>query len=52
MRMDQGETLTAWTVVNQWPRQELRRVLAQYGEERYAAAIARRHRAGPGGRSH
>ena len=40
MRMDQGETLTAWTVVNQWPRQELRRVLAQYGEERYAAAIA------------
>ena len=41
MRMDQGETLTAWTVVNQWPRQELRRVLAQYGEERYAPAIAR-----------
>ena len=40
MRMDQGETLTAWTVVNQWPRQELRRVLAQDGEERYAAAIA------------
>lgn len=27
-------------MVNQWPRQELRRVLAQYGEERYAAAIA------------
>ncbi|MFR2156739.1 MAG: 16S rRNA (cytosine(1402)-N(4))-methyltransferase, partial [Evtepia gabavorous] len=38
MRMDRGD-LTAWTVVNQWPRQ-LRRVLAQYGEERYAAAIA------------
>lgn len=31
MRMDQGETLTAWTVVNQWPRQELRRVLASMG---------------------
>lgn len=52
MRMDQGETLTAWTVVNQWPRQELRRVLAQYGEERYAGRHCRRHRAGPGGRSH
>lgn len=40
MRMDREDTLTAWTVVNQWPRQELRRILSQYGEERHAAAIA------------
>ena len=40
MRMDQQDSLTAWTVVNQWPRQEIRRVLAQYGEERYAGPIA------------
>lgn len=40
MRMDQQETLTARTVVNQWPQEELRRILYQYGEERYAPAIA------------
>ncbi len=40
MRMDQSETLTAHTVVNQWPREEIRRILYQYGEERYASAIA------------
>ncbi|MBP3319004.1 MAG: 16S rRNA (cytosine(1402)-N(4))-methyltransferase RsmH [Ruminiclostridium sp.] len=40
MRMDRDEALTAWTVVNQWPREELRRILYQYGEERYAPAIA------------
>ncbi len=40
MRMDKGDTLTARTVVNQWPQEELRRILYQYGEERYAPAIA------------
>jgi len=40
MRMDQGQPLTARTVVNQWPQEELRRILYQYGEERYAPAIA------------
>ena len=40
MRMDRDDALTAWTVVNRWPRDELRRVLAQYGEERYAGPIA------------
>ena len=40
MRMDQGEGLTAWTVVNEWPYEELRRILYEYGEERYAPAIA------------
>ena len=41
MRMDQSERLTADTVVNQWPQEELRRILWQYGEERYAPAIAK-----------
>ncbi len=40
MRMDQSQPLTARTVVNQWPQEELRRILYQYGEERYAPAIA------------
>ncbi len=40
MRMDRDDALTAWTVVNRWPREELRRILAQYGEERYAGPIA------------
>ena len=46
MRMDQSEGLTAADVVNGWSQDELRRILLQYGEERYAgliaAAIARR----------
>ena len=29
-------------VVNQWPQEELRRILFEYGEERYAPAIAKR----------
>ena len=40
MRMDQSDTLTARTVVNEWPREELRRIFSQYGEERYAGPIA------------
>ena len=28
MRMDRDDALTAWTVVNQWPRTELRRILS------------------------
>ena len=40
MRMDREDSLTAWTVVNQWPKEEIRRILYQYGEERYAPAIA------------
>ena len=40
MRMDRDDALTAWTVVNRWPREELKRILYQYGEERYAPAIA------------
>ncbi|SBV95905.1 S-adenosyl-dependent methyltransferase activity on membrane-located substrates [uncultured Eubacteriales bacterium] len=40
MRMDKEDALTARTVVNEWPQEELRRILFQYGEERYAPAIA------------
>ena len=40
MRMDETQALTAWQVVNQWPREELKRILYTYGEERYAPAIA------------
>ena len=40
MRMDQSDTLTARTVVNEWPREGLRRIFSQYGEERYAGPIA------------
>ena len=51
MRMDTGEKLTAWLVVNKWPEETLCRILREYGEERYApriaAAIARRRAKAP-----
>jgi len=40
MRMDRSEGLTAADVVNTWSQDELRRILTQYGEERYAGLIA------------
>ena len=40
MRMDRSEGLTAADVVNTWSQEELRRILFQYGEERYAPQIA------------
>lgn len=40
MRMDKGAALSAYEVVNTWPREELRRILFEYGEERYAPMIA------------
>ena len=40
MRMDREERLTAADVVNGWPQEELRRIITQYGEERYAPQIA------------
>lgn len=41
MRMDTSAPLTAYEVVNQWSYEELRRILYEYGEERYAPAIAK-----------
>lgn len=40
MRMDNGDALSADTVVNTWSYEELKRILYDYGEERYAPAIA------------
>lgn len=51
MRMDRSEGLTAGVVVNEWPKEELKRILRDYGEERYAgpiaAAIVRRREEAP-----
>ena len=51
MRMNGGDSLSAETVVNTWPQEELRRILYAYGEERYApqiaAAICRRRETAP-----
>ena len=41
MRMDRSAPLTAREVVNDWSLEELRRILYDFGEERYAPAIAR-----------
>lgn len=41
MRMDETASLTARELVNTWSEGELRRILWEYGEERYASAIAR-----------
>ena len=41
MRMDQTAALTARDVVNGWSYEELRRILFEYGEERYAPVIAK-----------
>ena len=40
MRMNGKDALTAREVVNAWPQEELRRILWNYGEERYAPQIA------------
>ena len=41
MRMDRTAMLTARDVVNTWSYEELRRILFEYGEERYAPVIAK-----------
>jgi 16S rRNA (cytosine1402-N4)-methyltransferase len=41
MRMDPSAGIDARTVVNEWPEARLAQVIRQYGEERYARAIAR-----------
>lgn len=40
MRMDSGDALTAQAIVNEYSYEELRRILFDYGEERYAPQIA------------
>ena len=41
MRMDENAPLSAETVVNEYSESELKRILTEYGEERFAAQIAR-----------
>lgn len=40
MRMDETEPLTAREIVNFWPEEKLKRILYDFGEERYAPRIA------------
>ncbi len=40
MRMNRSDSLSAYQVVNEWSYEELRRILFDYGEERYAPKIA------------
>lgn len=40
MRMNSQDTLSAYDVVNSWSYDELKRILYDYGEERYAPKIA------------
>ena len=40
MRMNNEDLLNAYTVVNTWSQEELKRILFDYGEERYAPRIA------------
>lgn len=47
MRMDPSGALTAYRIVNEWPEEELIRILREYGEEKFARKIAKhlmRHR--------
>ena len=40
MRMNSEDTMSAYDVVNSWSFEELKRILYDYGEERYAPRIA------------
>lgn len=40
MRMDRSNPVSAATVVNQWPEEEIARILWEYGEERWSKRIA------------
>ena len=40
MRMDRDQTLSAREIVNEYPENELVRILREYGEERFASRIA------------
>lgn len=42
MRMDQEQELSAKTVVNTYPEAKLKKILWEYGEEKYAGSIAKK----------
>ena len=41
MRMDKRDALTAHKIVNEWAESDIRKILYEYGEERYSLSIAR-----------
>jgi 16S rRNA (cytosine1402-N4)-methyltransferase len=41
MRMDQDQELTAYHIVNEYPEEELSKILFRYGEEKFSRRIAR-----------
>lgn len=41
MRMDRNNPLTACRIVNEYSERELKQILSEYGEERFAGSIAR-----------
>lgn len=41
MRMDQSAGLTAADIVNEWPEQEIAKILYEYGEEKFSRRIAK-----------
>ena len=40
MRMNREDALSAYDIVNTWPQEQLKKILWDYGEERYAPLIA------------
>lgn len=42
MRMNQDQALTAYDIVNEYPVEELRKIISEYGEEKYANSIAKK----------
>jgi 16S rRNA (cytosine1402-N4)-methyltransferase len=41
MRMDRDQKVTAYELVNEWPEHEIKRIIFEYGEEKFASRIAR-----------
>ena len=41
MRMNRGQKLTAWEIINRWGEEEITRILYDYGEESYARRISK-----------
>ncbi|MGC4375538.1 16S rRNA (cytosine(1402)-N(4))-methyltransferase RsmH [Fictibacillus sp. Mic-4] len=42
MRMDRNSPLSAFEVVNEWPYEQLVKIISRYGEEKFAKQIARK----------
>lgn len=42
MRLDQTQELSAQEVVNEYPQEELQKIISSYGEERFAKSIAKK----------